>query len=244
MAKQTQRLDKFLTATTELTRSLAKKALHRGEVLVNGEVVKDPGMQIGADDQVVWREAQLEDVGLRYLLLNKPLGYECTRRSSHHPLVVDLLDLPRKNLIQPVGRLDLDTSGLLLLTDDGQWLHKITSPKHHKEKVYLAELAEPLVADAAARLAEGLMLDGDDKPTRPAFLETMSATCVRLTVTEGRYHLVRRLFAALGNHVVSLHREAVADIQLNIEELPAGQWRYLTEEEVSRAVADKPRSAV
>jgi len=236
MAKQTQRLDKFLAATTDLTRSLAKKALHRGEVRVNGEMVKNPAIQIRDEDEVTWLDQELQDVGLRYLLVHKPLGYECTTRSSHHPLVLDLLDLPSKHLIQTVGRLDVDTSGLLLMTDDGQWLHKITSPRYQKDKVYWAELAEPLLADAETRVAEGLLLDGEDKPTQPARLERLTPTQVRLTVTEGRYHLVRRIFAALGNHVVRLHREAVAGIHLNTQELPAGAWRYLTEQEVHQAI--------
>lgn len=244
MAKQTQRLDKFLTATTEMTRSLAKKALHRGEVKVNGQLVKDPAIQLSAEDQVVWQDELLEeDTGFRYLLLNKPLGYECTRRSSHHPLVMDLLELPRKHLLQPVGRLDVQTSGLLLLTDDGQWQHKMTSPRHDKKKVYLAELAEPLVADAASRLAAGVELEGDEKPARPAELECLTATSVRLTVTEGRYHLVRRLFAALGNRVVRLHREAVAGIYLDEQQLPAGHWRHLTEDEVRKTLAVQPASS-
>lgn len=236
MAKQTQRLDKFLAATTDLTRSLAKKALHREEVQINGVVVKNPAVQVGEQDEVTWLGQQLADVGLRYLLVHKPLGYECTTRSSHHPLVLDLLDLPSKHLIQTVGRLDVDTSGLLLMTDDGQWLHKITSPRYQKEKIYWAELAEPLVDDAEERLAKGVLLDSEETPTQPACLERITPTQVRLTVTEGRYHLVRRIFAALGNHVCRLHREAVAGIALDIEQLPVGQWRYLTEQEVQQAV--------
>ncbi|WP_114418215.1 pseudouridine synthase [Marinospirillum perlucidum] len=240
MAKQTQRLDKFLASTTELTRSLAKKALHRGEVSVNGEVVKNPGVQLTAEDEVVWLEQSLKSWGPRYLLMNKPAGYECTSRSSHHPLVQDLLDLPDKASIHPVGRLDVETTGLLLLTDDGQWLHKITSPRYQKEKVYFAELAEPLVEGAAASLAEGVLLEGEEKPTEPAKLEILDPQRVRLTVTEGRYHLVRRLFAALGNRVVRLHREAVAGLWLDEKALPAGSWRHLSEEEVQGA-AQAPR---
>lgn len=238
MSAKTQRLDKYLTATTDLTRSLAKKALHRGEVTVNGVMVKDSGLQIHATDTVCWLDEPLELVGLRYLIMNKPLGYECSSKSSHNPLVTDLLgNLVNKDKIQPVGRLDVNTSGLLLLTDDGQWLHRIISPKYRKAKVYRATLAEPLVADAEIRVAEGLQLDGDALPTLPAKLERLAPQLMHLTLTEGRYHQVRRMFAALGNHVDALHREAVGHLWLDEQQLAPGQWRELTAAEMDLIAA-------
>lgn len=233
MSAKTQRLDKFLTATTDLTRSLAKKALHQGEVTVNGEVVKNSAQHVQASDKVCWFDEPLSLVGLRYLIMNKPLGYECSSKSSHNPLVTDLLDgLVNKERVQPVGRLDVNTSGLLLLTDDGQWLHRIISPKHRKAKVYRATLAEPLVADAKSRVAEGLQLDGEEQLTLPAKLELLEPQLAHLTLTEGRYHQVRRMFAALGNHVEALHREAVGNLWLDEQQLAPGQWRELTEAEM------------
>ncbi len=238
MSAKTQRLDKYLTATTDLTRSLAKKALHRGEVTVNGVMVKDSGLQIHATDTVCWLDEPLELVGLRYLIMNKPLGYECSSKSSHNPLVTDLLgNLVNKDKIQPVGRLDVNTSGLLLLTDDGQWLHRIISPKYRKAKVYRATLAEPLVADAEIRVTEGLQLDGDALPTLPAKLERLAPQLMHLTLTEGRYHQVRRMFAALGNHVDALHREAVGHLWLDEQQLAPGQWRELTAAEMDLIAA-------
>lgn len=238
MSAKTQRLDKFLTATTDLTRTLAKKALHRSEVTVNGEIVKNPALQIQASDKVCWLDEPLELVGLRYLMLNKPLGYECSNKSSHHPLVTDLLgDLVNKDQIQPVGRLDVNTSGLLLLTDDGQWLHRITSPKYRKAKVYRATLASALIADAEERVIEGLQLDGDELPTLPAKLERLGELSAHLTLNEGRYHQVRRMFAALGNHVEALHREAIGRLWLDEETLAPGQWRELTEAEMALVAA-------
>lgn len=238
MSAKTQRLDKYLTATTDLTRSLAKKALHRGEVTVNGVMVKDSGLQIHATDTVCWLDEPLELVGLRYLIMNKPLGYECSSKSSRNPLVTDLLgNLVNKDKIQPVGRLDVNTSGLLLLTDDGQWLHRIISPKYRKAKVYRATLAEPLVADAEIRVTEGLQLDGDALPTLPAKLERLAPQLMHLTLTEGRYHQVRRMFAALGNHVDALHREAVGHLWLDEQQLAPGQWRELTAAEMDLIAA-------
>lgn len=234
MSAKTQRLDKFLTATTDLTRSLAKKALHRGEVTVNGEVIKNSALHIAATDEVCWLGEPLNLIGLRYLLLNKPLGYECSSKSSHHPLVTDLLvDLVGRERINTVGRLDVNTTGLLLLTDDGQWMHRVISPKYQKEKTYRAVLAEPLTPDAEARIAEGLQLDGDELPTLPAKLERINPQLARLTITEGRYHQVRRMFAALGNHVEELHREAVGGLELNEQELAPGEWRELDAAEIA-----------
>ncbi|WP_416885294.1 pseudouridine synthase [Marinospirillum sp.] len=232
MRQKTQRLDKFISHTTGLTRGQVKQQLALGEVTVNGLPVKQASMGVSAEDQVCWQGERLEEVGLRYLLLNKPLGYECSRKSSHHPLVFDLIDLPLVDRIQPVGRLDVETTGLLLLTDDGQWAHRLTSPRHKKKKIYRAELAEPLCPEAEARLAEGLLLEGEEKPTLPAELERLSPTSVKLGLTEGRYHQVRRMFAALGNHVVSLHRESIGDLVLESESCPEGTWRHLTAQEI------------
>lgn len=233
MPEKKQRLDKFLTQTTALTRSLAKKALHRGEISVNGQQVKDAAMQISNLDTVVWQEVELHLTGKRYLLLNKPVGYECSAKSSSYPLVRDLLiGQPKLETINPVGRLDVNTSGLLLLTDDGQWLHRVIAPKYKRSKTYVADLAEPLVEEAEHLLKEGLQLEGESTPCLPAHLERISATQVKLTITEGRYHQVRRMFAALGNHVVALHRESLGGLVLNADELPVGQWRQLTATEI------------
>lgn len=229
-----QRLDKFLAKAAHLTRSQAKKVVHSGEVKVNGQVVKDAGLQIAWQDQVTWLDQQLDLIGKRYVMLHKPLGYECSSKSSHYPLVTDLLTgLPNKESLNPVGRLDVNTSGLLLLTDDGPWLHRVIAPKYRRKKVYLARLAEPLIASAAADLAQGLLLQGEEQPTLPAQLEVLSATQVKLTVVEGRYHQVRRMFAALGNHVEELHREALDGLVLDTEQLQPGQWRHLTAQEVA-----------
>jgi len=129
-----------------------------------------------------------------------------------------------------VGRLDRDTTGLLLLTDDGEWSHRITSPRHGCAKSYLAELADPLPPDAARRFEEGLMLRGEKSRTRPARLQRLAERKVRVTLHEGRYHQVRRMFAALGNRVLSLHRESVGALGLD-PALAPGAWRPLSETE-------------
>jgi 16S rRNA pseudouridine516 synthase len=162
------------------------------------------------------------------LMLHKPAGYTCSTKDQGR-LIYDLLP-PRFRLRDPVlstvGRLDRETSGLLLLTDDGALLHRIISPKSEIPKVYEATLARPLRGDEAALFASGtLMLESEQKPLLPAELETLAPQCVRLTLHEGRYHQVRRMFAAVGNHVDALHRPQVGGLSLGA--LAEGEWRIL-----------------
>ena len=162
------------------------------------------------------------------VMLHKPTGYTCSLRDAG-PLVHDLFPA-RFRLRSPtfamVGRLDRDTSGLLLLTDDGALVHRITAPRSHLAKVYEATLARELRGDEAQRFASGtLMLDAETEPLASAELQVLGPREIRLTLTEGRYHQVRRMFAAVGNHVVSLHRSRIGGLQLG--DLPAGSWRSL-----------------
>lgn len=167
-------------------------------------------------------------------VLHKPVGVTCSTKDPGR-LVYDLLPArwkARDPLVSPVGRLDKGTSGLLLFTDDGQLLHRLTSPKHHQPKVYRATLAEDLRGTEAALFAAGtLLLEGEHKPLLPVEFEALGPREARLTLHEGRYHQVRRMFAATGNAVVDLHRESVGGLALEALALPAGAWRMLTAEE-------------
>jgi len=167
--------------------------------------------------------------------LHKPVGYTCSTRDPGR-VVYDLLPPRwrlRDPLLSPVGRLDRDTSGLLLLTDDGALLHRITSPKSHLPKVYEATLAADLRGDEAALFAAGtLVLDGEQSPLRPAQLEVVGPRLARLTLHEGRYHQARRMFAAVGNHVAALHRVAVGG--LGLEGIGPGEWRILDDADRGR----------
>ena len=164
------------------------------------------------------------------LILNKPLGMTCSHKEDG-ALVYDVLPdrwRRRDPAISTIGRLDKQTSGLLLLTDDGDLLHRVISPRRHVAKVYHATLARPLVGTEAALFASGtLVLENEDKPLAPAVLEPITATEARLTVTEGRYHQVRRMFAAVGNHVEALHRERLGGLALPAD-LGSGEWRAAT----------------
>ncbi|MGZ5948365.1 MAG: pseudouridine synthase [Caulobacteraceae bacterium] len=168
------------------------------------------------------------------LMLHKPLGVTCSHKEAG-PLVYDLLPARwrrRDPALSTVGRLDNDTSGLLRLTDDGALLHRIISPRSNLEKRYRATLARPLKGDEAAAFASGtLMLEGEDKPLLPAALEPLSPTEAVLTITEGRYHQVRRMFAAVGNHVEALHRDRIGGLALP-DDLEPGAYRLMTDSDI------------
>ena len=208
-----------------------------------GRVTDADGEVLYADDAVPLEAVRIDGEPLDpppglLLMLHKPLGVTCSTKDTGR-LVYDLLP-PRYRLRDPllstVGRLDRETSGLLLLTDDGQLLHRIIAPKSRLPKVYLATLAQDLRGDEAALFAAGtLMLDGEKTPLLPAELDVLDARRARLTLHEGRYHQVRRMFAAVGNHVDALHRERVGGLTLG--DLPDGQWRALDEGDRARLFA-------
>jgi 16S rRNA pseudouridine516 synthase len=163
-------------------------------------------------------------------MLNKPLGYLSTEAEANHPSALSLIDSPLK--IHAAGRLDVDTSGLLLLTSDGQWSHKVTSPNSKKFKDYRVSLADIISDEDLQLLEQGLMLRGEDKPTHPASTKRISENQILLSISEGRYHQVKRMCAAIGNKVVALHREKVGEVTLDAQ-LQPGEYRELSETEVA-----------
>lgn len=200
----------------------------------HGHIIRVDGSPLGprdsaAHDDVLYHGEPLDPAPGMLVMLNKPAGYTCSRR-DHGPLVFDLLPprwLARKPALSTVGRLDAETTGLLLLTDDGQRLHRLTSPKSGTEKVYEVTLARPLSGREAAAFAAGtMMLKGEDKPLKPAGFSATGEKNATVTLTEGRYHQVRRMFAALGNHVEALHRSRVGPYTLS--DLKEGNWRVIS----------------
>lgn len=225
------RLDKFLAEHTGLTRSQAGKALRAGLVTVNGEIEKNSAAKVVETDQICYDGEPLIWVGEgQYFMLYKPQGYICANDDGDYPTVFQFFDYPLNNRLHCAGRLDVDTTGLVLLTDDGQWSHRITSPKHHCEKTYLVTLADPIEAHYAAEFARGILLRGEKTATLPAVLDILDDYNANLTISEGRYHQVKRMFAALGNKVVALHRWRIGDVVLD-EQLQEGEFRALTPQE-------------
>ncbi|MDF3125077.1 16S rRNA pseudouridine(516) synthase RsuA [Rheinheimera sp. 1928-s] len=226
------RLDKFICDCTGLTRSQAGKVIRQKLVTVNGEMAKQPALQLKASDQVFLEGEQLQLIGLRYIVLHKPAGYICSTEDPDHNTVFTLMEEPLMERLHTVGRLDLDTTGMVLITDDGQWSHKISSPKHHCPKTYRVWLADPVPEAVIAEFAAGIMLRGEKDLTKPAKLEIIDPHQVLLTISEGRYHQVKRMFGAIGNKVEKLHREQIGDLPLD-PDLAEGEYRYLTPEEVA-----------
>ncbi|TLU75969.1 16S rRNA pseudouridine(516) synthase RsuA [Mannheimia varigena] len=226
------RLDKFIAENTGLTRSQAAKALKSGVVTVNGKIEKSGAAKISQEDEIYYEDQKLEwmEAG-QYFMLYKPQGYICSHDDGEYPTVFQFFDYPLMTKLHTAGRLDVDTTGLVLLTDDGKWSHRITSPKHHCEKTYLVTLADPVEDFYAEKLAEGILLRGEKEPTLPAKLEILDDYNVNLTISEGRYHQVKRMFAALGNKVEALHRWRIGDVILD-ETLAEGEFRPLTQTEI------------
>ena len=212
--------------------------MHAGQVTVNGEVVKDASLHIDeVDDDIEWAGEPLSvAMGNRYLLLYKPEGFECTLKPKEWPIVTDLIDVPQLGSLRIAGRLDVDTTGALLLSDDGGFLHRVTSPKHHVAKVYELTLAEPMTkaqqAFAIKELAKGIMLEDEYDKTKPAELSFSDATHAKLVLTEGKYHQVKRMMGYFGNKVIELHRASIGNITL--AGLEKGESRFLTAEEIDQ----------
>ena len=227
------RLDKFLAENTGLTRSQANKALRQSAVTINGKIEKNGATKISREDEICFEGELLPWVedGL-YFMLYKPQGYVCSNDDGDYPTIYQFFDYPLAGKLHSAGRLDVDTTGLVLLTDDGQWSHRITSPKYHCEKTYLVTLADPVESHYMQACAEGILLRGEKEPTKPAKLEILDDYNVNLTISEGRDHQVKRMFAALGNKVTALHRWKIGAIELD-ENLAEGEFRALSETEIS-----------
>ncbi len=236
----TSRVDRLLSSMGYGTRTEIARIARAGRITLDGVALVDVAKRIPVTRDLPARmeidgEA-LDPLAGLLILVNKPLGMTCSHNEDG-ALVYDILPTRwtlRKPAISSVGRLDKQTSGLLLLTDDGELLHRITSPKRHIKKTYRATLARPLDGTEGALFASGqLMLKGETKPLAPAELKVVSKTEALLSVTEGRYHHVRRMFAATSNHVEGLHRERLGNLSLP-EGMTPGEWKLLTDAEVAQ----------
>lgn len=226
------RLDQFIATSTELSRKEAKRAISAGRVRLDDEPCKSANAKISATVEVTLDGQVCTLPGERYLMLNKPVGVVSATQDSDHPTALDLLPGDIAHTLHIAGRLDIDTTGLLLLTTDGQWSHRLTSPRVECPKTYRVSLSDPLTPEAARRLEQGLLLRNDPSPTRPAQVRMVEDKVIELTISEGRYHQIKRMLAAVGNHVEALHRSRIGSIALD-PTLGPGEFRELTAEEVA-----------
>ena len=238
------RLDRLLANLGYGSRKEVQALVATGKVVLDGKALKDAGVRIAVDaslpERMTIRGVPVDPPAPLVLMMHKPLGVVCSHKEDGEK-IYDLL--PRRwrlrdPALSTVGRLDKDTSGLILITDDGDFLHRVISPKRHVPKTYLAKLDRPLNgAEGEAFAAGTLMLEGEEKPLLPARLDVVDERSARLTITEGRYHQVRRMFAAVGNHVVDLHRERIGGIALP-QDLEPGQHRILSAAEAETVFTD------
>lgn len=226
------RLDKFLCEAGAGTRSEVKQLLKKGVVTVNGTVEKAADKKVEETDRIALRGRELSYTKFRYYLLHKPSGVITATEDRHTPTVMGLLQGIDTRGLFPVGRLDKDTEGLLLLTNDGALAHRLLSPRKHVDKKYLVKTKYPLSEEAVRQLTEGVDI-GDEKATMPARVKRLADTEIELTIREGRFHQVKRMLSAVGNELVYLKRLSIGSLLLP-EDLKAGGFRELTKDELSR----------
>ena len=220
------------------TRRVCAGLVQQGLVSHAGVVVGDSAQAVETDGlQFAVQGVSWTFFDSAYLVLHKPAGYECSQKPSLHPSIYTLLPAPLRQRgggaaagVQAVGRLDQDTTGLLVLSDDGKFIHRLTSPKHHVPKVYEVTTKHPIDAQQIERLVAGVVLDDSPKPVAAFAAEQTGEHSLRLTLTEGKYHQVKRMVAAVSNRVEGLHRSQMGE--LTLDDLPSGEWRWLTPAEV------------
>ena len=215
-----------------------------GWVTVDGAICREPDRQVdphGLGFSVRGEPWTYHERAL--LAMNKPAGYECSQKPRHHPSVYALLPAPlRRRGVQAIGRLDEDTTGVLLFSDDGTLIHRLTSPKHHVPKVYEVGCRHPIDPALVERLREGVLLHDENESVRAAACEATGPTTLRLTLVEGRYHQVKRMIAAAGNRVESLARSDFGGVR--VDALASGAWRWLSDEEAAAMTRNRSTAGI
>jgi 16S rRNA pseudouridine516 synthase len=224
------RLDKFVCKSTALSRAEVSNVLQNHQVKVDNKVFTNGAVQIHENNTVSLDDRALTLRPFRYLLMHKPPNTLCSNIDENYPSIFNYIDIDHKSELHIVGRLDADTTGLVLITDDGSWTFNIIKPEAQCNKVYRVQLRDELTEEAVSRLEQGVLLQGTEKVTLPAKIQIHGSKEVLLTITEGRFHQVKRMFRAVGNRVKSLHREQIGQVALDVD---LGQWRYLSEAEVA-----------
>jgi 16S rRNA pseudouridine516 synthase len=221
-------LEKILFSQGFGTRRYCSDLVYADLVKVNGVLAEDPEEKISTENlqlQVDGEDWEFHEKA--YIAFNKPIGYECSHKTSHHPSIYGLLPQPLvERGIQCVGRLDYDTTGLILMSDDGQFIHKMTTPKKNIGKIYEITTPDPITQKQIDHLLGGVVLDDDPKPCFATACVQKDEKLLAMTIVEGRYHQVKRMMAAVGNHVAALHRTTIGAYTMP-SDLPQGEWRWL-----------------
>jgi 16S rRNA pseudouridine516 synthase len=239
MSAKAERLDKLLSNLGYGARRDVRGWIREGWITIDGEAAVSPAQKV-RPEQVLLEGEPLDHPDGLTIIYHKPLGAVCSRKEEGRLIYADFPErwIDRKPPLSSVGRLDKETSGLLIVTDDGQLNHRLTSPKQHISKTYAVTLEQPLDGSEIARFASGtLMLEGDERPCLPAELEITSDTEALLVMHEGRYHQVRRMFAAIGNHVTALQRVGIGELMLTQTGLAAGEYRSIAADELMALIA-------
>lgn len=232
------RLDKFLCDTAGLTRTEAKNAVKKGQIAVNGQVQKAADFKVKENtDTVTFQGRPLSYAAFHYYILHKPAGVITATEDKKESTVMDILREEKVKNLFPVGRLDKDTEGLLLITDDGELAHNLLSPKKHVDKEYLVKVRDSISEEDCRKLSEGVDI-GDEKPTAPAKVERVAEKEILLTIREGRFHQVKRMLQAVGNEVLYLKRLSMGSLRLP-KDLEKGAYRPLSEDEIYKIKGDK-----
>ena len=226
------RLDKYLANHGPWSRREIKRLVRQGLVSLDGKAVTDAGMHIEEEANIAVEGEPLGPPPPGYLMFHKPVGVVCANSDNLHPTVFDHLPEDFSSRMHIAGRLDLDTTGLVLLTDNGQWSHRITSPRSECPKLYQVVLQHPLTDQMQRQLERGVFLHEEKRRTAPARVERIADDEILLTIHEGKYHQVKRMLIAVENEVIELHRCAIGNIQLD-ENLAPGEYRELSEEEIA-----------
>ncbi|UII72906.1 pseudouridine synthase [Pseudomonas sp. HN11] len=226
------RVDRFLSNLPRFNRKQVRLLLVERRVSVNGMAISDPHYEVREFSRVCVDDEVLQaGKPARYFMLHKPQGYVSATADMQHPTVLDLLDEPDRHELHIAGRLDFNTTGLMLITNDGQWSRRLTQPQTKLPKVYLVETEQVIGPEYATTFAKGLYFAFEDLTTQPAELQLLGPTTARLSIVEGRYHQVKRMFGHFDNKVIGLHRERMGPLVLDAALTP-GQYRALTDDEI------------
>lgn len=231
MPSKRARLDRFLSAHIGISQKATRLILAQGRVLVDSCIASDTQQLIDEFSHVTFDDQVLQSNTPRYLMLNKPPGVVSATKDDKHKTVIDLLDRSDRNNLHIVGRLDFNSTGLLLLTNDGRWSRRLTEPDNKVSKLYQVKLADPITQATVDAFAEGMYFEYEDIITRPAELRIINDYEAEVSLTEGKYHQIKRMFGRFQNEVLKLHRIAIGNLALDLS-LATGESRELSTEEV------------